>query len=650
MRQSGVFYQEYDLSGMISASGNLPAAIVVASKKGIPGKRILCTTAGQYRNRFGNPDPKISFSGYCAVAYLEKGNQLWVVRAIGASATYGCMMLQKKAADATPVLTSLTYKDTGNTFAGPSPAYDFTVGGVSGSVAGEDMVFFYPKGPGSHSKDLRLEIISPNLLPVVGASLVLTPTSNAGVLTTTSGVAGVVSYAVTALNAYGETAATVVKNTTILAANTGVKLTWAAVPGATGYRVYGRTASGGNVPLLATVNSNSYTDTGADWEDTVTVAQPTVSNIPVSNLFTLNLYDDNVSTAAPAETFEVTLLDNVNGLGTQTRIDDVVNTQSELMGCLNYVPSLATAPVVNSTSKVQFATGNSGSLLTDSDVINAWNLFADREQCYVRILINGGFSTPAVQKNMVAIAEKRQDSIAFLDTPSNKQRAVDAVQYRNVDLNVNSNRAAIFAQDLYIQDVYNSRPIYVPPSGHMAALAVNSAYVAAPWYPMAGLTRGQLNVLGVRYKYEEGERELLKMAQVNYVRDFEGQGIALFEQVTMQAKLSGLSWISVRFLLDEIQLAIRYYLLYSVHELNDDFLRRQIVNGIKDFLSNVQRKRGLRRWMVVSDERNNTEQTYGEGKLFVDIFLAPVLPTDQIILRSVLTKGNAVFEELIGTF
>lgn len=638
MRQSGVQYREFDLSQIVVADANLPAAVVFAAKRGPAYERVLTTTSRGWLDTFGTPDPKISFASYAALAYLEQGNQLWNVRATGANALYGCTMLQKRAADTDPVLFGLTHKSPAN--------FDFTQA-VNGSTApGQNLVLFYPRGAGSYSKDLRVAIVSANLNPVPAGSVAGTVLSTGGSLT-----GGSYDYSVSAVNAYGQTVATALLTVAVATGTANaVRLNWQAVAGATGYKVYGRTKDvNGKVNLLAVVSSNTYTDTGADEPDT-TILQPDTSTIPVTDEFTVEFYDYTVSEGKALESYKVTLGDKLDGFGQQMRIEDVVNSQSALFRVINNSSLAASLPTIKSIAKTALATGDSGAAITDSDIIKGWDLFSDVEKVYVRILINGGYTTSAVQKRMVAIAEARQDSIAFLDTPANKQKATDAVDYRNNVLNVNSNRAALFAQDLYIQDSYNGRQLYVPPSGHMAALAAKCAFVAAPWYPMAGLTRGLLNVLGVRFKYDEGERELLKTAQINYVRDFPGQGIALFEQVTLQSKQSALSWISVRLLMDEIQLACRKYLLASDHELNDDFLRRQIVQGLTSFLQDIQNRRGLQRFLVVADSRNNTPQSTGEGKLYVDIYLAPTLPAEQIILTGVLTAQDANFEELIGTF
>lgn len=96
--------------------------------------------------------------------------------------------------------------------------------------------------------------------PLQGVSP-LTNTTTGGTLAAGT----VVSYRITALVGSAETLASPAVSMTIPAGtNTNsVALTWSLVPGATGYKIYGRTA--GAELLMATVTANIYfyTDTGA---------------------------------------------------------------------------------------------------------------------------------------------------------------------------------------------------------------------------------------------------------------------------------------------------------------------------------------------------------------------------------------------------
>lgn len=653
MRQSGVFYREFDLTQVVSADNNLPAGIVIVSKRGRSNEIFTATTSRKFIDEYGAPDARISFAPYCALAYLEQGNLLHVNRVVGAGATYGCLLLRQKSSNHAPELVPVGQLRNGRVVSLKDPkSFDFfsedyyDTRDNSQLTGGINLGLFYPKGQGSYSQDLSIRISSTNIDPVEDGSLVATPLTGGGTLK-----AETYYYAVSAVNSAGETAATKVVTATTTSHDGSVQLAWKAVPGATGYKVYGRTRARAGEPLtlLSIVNGNDYLDTGTHEEvaDSLAPSRPTIEP---TDLFTVSMYDNTVSESVPLSEYTVTLSDNVDGLGQQTRIDDVINTSNSEFRFLSNVANLATKPLIKPIARTTPSVGDSGAAVLDRDLINGWELFGDEERVTVRILINGGYATPSVQRKMIEIAEKRQDCIAFLDVPSNRQRAQDAADYRRSALNANTNRAALFAQDLYIDDVYQGRKIYVPPSGHMAALAAKTAGQFAVWYPMAGLNRGQLNVLGVRHQYDSGEREILKAAQVNYVRNFTGQGLCLFEQITLQAKQTALSWISIRLMMDELRIAMTKYAWYSVHEINDDFLRRQIVSGLTEYLQSIQDRRGISRFLVVSDSRNNSENSEMSGKLNVEVFIVPNYPVDQIYLNSILTKKSADFTELVGTF
>lgn len=95
-------------------------------------------------------------------------------------------------------------------------------------------------------------------------SALATPT---GLTITVTGTAGTTTYGyrVSAINGLGETLAcaevTITTGNATLSGTNYNALAWTAVTGASGYKVYGRTAAG--ELYMATVTTNSYNDTGA---------------------------------------------------------------------------------------------------------------------------------------------------------------------------------------------------------------------------------------------------------------------------------------------------------------------------------------------------------------------------------------------------
>lgn len=816
---AGVYVSEVDLSQIIAAASTSIGAIVGATSKGPVDKPYLVTNTKAYTDRFGIPDPTLSWTAYQSIAFLAEAQTLYVQRVAGAGATYGGLLLTKPLAG--------TYTITNKLSEAAPLSVDFTTAG--GYTSPENMAYFYYEGPGSYSSDIAIGITSLNL-PVPFAPT-LTQVITGGTLG-----AGTYSYSITAFNSIGETLASSSVVTTFVSGTTNsVIVSWAAVAGASGYKVYGRTAGAEGVLTVVGATTYSYTDTNvavpsgsapADYTltspvfsttstantggnllggvtytyiitavfssgespqsqaaqvvvpagtttNTVTLnwgavagassyeiygrvtgigsqnfnlvtpagvttttgsaavtsaalfvgvtAGMTVSGagIPVgttvlsvtstsaitlsqnataissvavltfagyntistvgyienagagtsytdlgivaptfapplvngyTTVFTVNVYELDFSAVNPVETYNCSMTPQLDAFGQQLEITQQINTNSTRIRVNSNAASMTTIPLVYSIPQTALSTGADGSAVTNSDVANGWTTnFNDKEAITIRLMMDGGYSNPVVHYAMDAVAQNRQDCVAILGIPTASQAVSAALDYRNVTLNLNSNRSALYTPDVYIQDNYNNRQVYVPPAGHVAAIYARTDRVSYPWRAPAGLNRGLLAVLGLRYIYNQGMRDLLAPAQISYMRNFPGNGIAVWEQITLQGKSSALSYVNVRRLFDVIHIAVEQYLLYSVFEPNDDFLRTSIVGGISQYLQTIKNARGLIDFLVVCDNSNNPAITTGQGQLNVDIYLTPTLPATKIVVQLVATQQGVSLTQLAAS-
>jgi hypothetical protein len=76
----GVFPREIDLSVIPTAVGPLRPAFIGTAKKGPMNAPTYVTTSQQFIDTFGTPFPE-SFMGYAVLAYMEEGNQAYILRA-----------------------------------------------------------------------------------------------------------------------------------------------------------------------------------------------------------------------------------------------------------------------------------------------------------------------------------------------------------------------------------------------------------------------------------------------------------------------------------------------------------------------------------------------------------------------------------------
>ncbi len=347
----------------------------------------------------------------------------------------------------------------------------------------------------------------------------------------------------------------------------------------------------------------------------------------------------------PSESFLVSRDYRMDGFNHQMNIEDVINGQSKL---IRYVANQYAAPSIKVLASVaEFLDGaTNGSQPTPGKIIQGWDLYRDPEKVDVNILINAGYTDEAVQINMEEIARDRMDSVAVLDVPWNLQETQDAMNYKNVTLNLDSSYAAMYSPDLLIYDQYTDRNIFVPPSGHVAAAYARTDTDYETWFSPAGMIRGDLNIRGVRWVYNQLDRDALDSAHVNPMRAIPGRGYKIWGADTMQSMASALSNVNVRRLLNFLEKSISIAALYSVFEPNDKILWGQLVELCERFLKPIRAGRGIYWSYVQCDEKNNPVESIASGDVHLDVYVDPVLPAKRIHLNAIVTRTGAVYTEV----
>lgn len=362
--------------------------------------------------------------------------------------------------------------------------------------------------------------------------------------------------------------------------------------------------------------------------------------------------------SAPLEQFEVSLADQQNADGLNTNIAQVINLSSKRSKYIRiYQPDWSKncdirryVPLPTTQNVPRYMTGgDDGFAPTAADFVRAWESFSNRDQNDIRILINGGYAVPSIQRAMVRLAEFRRDCIAILDIPRNYQAAQDAVNYRRNELNVNSSYAAIYSPWCTMDDVFTGRRLSLPPSGFVAAVYAKTDRVAYEWYAPAGINRGDLSAYidGLDVLYERGETDLLFANQINFI--IKKKGFPIWAAETLQYKASALSNVSVRRLLITVEVSIADTLDYNVFDPNDDDTRFAITQKCENLLSPIKQARGLYDYLVICDERNNPAEAIDAYVLVVDVYVKPVLPTKYIKVNTIITRTGANFQESVMT-
>jgi hypothetical protein len=428
-----------------------------------------------------------------------------------------------------------------------------------------------------------------------------------------------------------------------------------AFPGGSGQVVTaGTPGSGARQVILIAPDSNTklevsvLTVTGGSGSVSTTWRQ-TLNNTPSTGAFSFVVYE-NKNFVNADETFNSTYADGVDGLGNPTGFAYIVNmgprrsprvrvhTNPFFSGRVYGVTN-----VTNSNYERYLAGGFDGALPSTQQVVTGWDDFANQEKITVRILINAGYSVPEVHQKMVAIAGARQDCIAILDVPSDQQDPQSAHNYRVNVADIDSWWGAMYSPDILIYDQTMGARRYVPPSGIVAGQYAYTDKVARSWYSPAGLTRGVIGqALGLRYTYEEGDRDLLSSAQVNVIRKY-GSAWVIWGEYTLAQQMSALQSVGVVRLMIDVMTEAADVAAYSVFEPNTPFTWHRTRTRINAILAPIQNDEGITDFYVQCDASNNTPDVIDQRVMKIAMWIKPVLSALYIQLDGIVTRQSAVF-------
>lgn len=278
-----------------------------------------------------------------------------------------------------------------------------------------------------------------------------------------------------------------------------------------------------------------------------------------------------------------------------------------------------------------------------SAVLTAWDNYRDWEDVQAGILCSGGLEHPVIANKIDELAESRMDCIATHGVPVSLQARDNAVAYRRgnkpyqqAEFSIIGSWSAISNADVKARDNDNARDYYVPASICMAYCMLTADQVAS-WLAPGGLNRGKLDfATDVRYRFKQGDRDVLVDNQINPIAIFDGEGIFMWGADTTYTTKSPLQDIGIRRLLAMLHASARANNLSAVFEPNDDILKQRQKSAMEAILEPIKTGRGLRWYEVVCNYSNNTAEDEARGDLIIDVFLDPTRYTKRIHVTAIV--------------
>ena len=633
-----VIVREVDASASVPAIATPPAAIAGVFRWGPVGEAVLVSSENELVSRFGTPDDDNYETFFVAADYLSYANALWVARADNGAVT--------ATAD------SRTYNANNVVTGGTAGSFDALYAGELGN----SLEVAYVKESNFESSVAALAIIPETRITGVGDTLEIKQTIAFNASNTQFEVApanrittadvgdifvigndsvGYQELSVTTITEeWRDSVGDVTANTSLITA-------------------YAYDVTFGGSYLLAESALQNLTITRKwAYANLFGGKKPTTGNYHIAVLD-----EDGAITGTAGSAIEIysdvsTTVGTKLSSGKTNYYKEVIDQES------GWVKVANTAHFASQTSQYEsLASGTAGrteSLATLADLAAGYDLFKSANEIDVSFVL-GGKSDDAGNLGTYLIsniADYRKDAIAFI-SPA-KSDVVDESKTEKMLANViafrnslpTSSYSVIDSGYKYRYDRYNDVYRYTPLNGDIAGLASR----VEPFESPAGFRKGVIkNVVKLAFNPNKSQRDQLYSNEVNPVMAQVGQGIVLFGDKTGFGQNSAFDSLNVRRLFIAVEKAIANAAQSFLFELNDEFTQAQFKGIVEPFLRDIQGKRGIVDFRVVSDETVNTPAVIDQGKFRANIFIKPARSINVIELTFVATRSGVEFEEIVGS-
>ena len=630
-----VIVREVDASASVPAIATPPAAIAGVFRWGPVGEAVLVSSENELVNRFGTPDSDNYETFFVAADYLSYANALWVARA-------------DNGADAASASDTSNANSALHTFGSFDALYP--------GELGNSLEVAYVKG-----SDYESSVATANTIPatrITGAnSEILATAQNLTFNSSTfsfevlpaAQVSGVDSGDIFVIgnDSVGYQELTVTTITETARDSVGEETANSELITAYNYDV----VLGGSY-LLAETSLNKLSITRKWAYSSMFGRAPAAANYHI-----VVLDEDGKVTGTPGAAIEI--YNDVSTTTTAKLSSGKTNYYKEVIDQESgWVKVANTAHFVAQTSQYEsLAGGTDGrteTTATLADLAGAYDLFKSSNEIDVSFVL-GGKSDDAGNLGTYLIsniADYRKDAIAFIspaksdvvDESKTEKKLANVIAFKNSL--PSSSYSVIDSGYKYRYDRYNDVYRFTPLNGDIAGLASR----VEPFESPAGFRKGVIkNVVKLAFNPNKAQRDQLYSNEVNPVMSQIGQGIVLFGDKTGFGQNSAFDSLNVRRLFIAVEKAIANAAESFLFELNDEFTQAQFKGIVEPFLRDIQGKRGIVDFRVVSDETVNTPAIIDQGKFRANIFIKPARSINVIELTFVATRSGVEFEEIVGS-
>ena len=244
----------------------------------------------------------------------------------------------------------------------------------------------------------------------------------------------------------------------------------------------------------------------------------------------------------------------------------------------------------------------------------------------------------AVQMSLIAHCEANGNRMAILDSPPG-MNVQEIKEWRSDVAMFDSQFATMYYPWITVENPIGTngdREVLMPPSGHIAGVWSRTDETRGVWKAPANDTiRGCLDI---ERAITKNEQSLLNPIGINCIRPFGTRGIRIWGARTLSSD-SDWRYINVRRLFNMVETTILDGTQWAVFEPNDMKLWEGVSRTLSAFLTSLWTAGALfgatpeQAFYVKCDAETNPPESIDEGRLVVEVGLAPVKPAEFVIFR-----------------
>lgn len=252
----------------------------------------------------------------------------------------------------------------------------------------------------------------------------------------------------------------------------------------------------------------------------------------------------------------------------------------------------------------------------------------------------------AVQLALINHCEGQANRMAILDAPPG-MTPQQMKEWRSDVAMYDSPFAAMYYPWIKVANPIGTNgdsEIVVPPCGHVAGIWARTDETRGVWKaPANEVVRGALDV---ELNITKAEQGLLNPIGVNCIRPFGTRGIRVWGARTLSSNTDW-TYVNVRRLFNMVETTIMNGTQWAVFEPNDVRLWEGLKRTISAFLRGLWRDGALfgataeQAFFVKCDAETNPPESIDQGKVVVEVGIAPVKPAEFIVFRIAQIKETS---------